>query len=231
MSFNKKFFQTGGIVASSPASAPLPNDEISLWEFEGNFNDTNNVNNGTNNGVLITNGGNTPFGSNHGYWDNSNDYVDVGLSNLPADFTFTAWFKVPDKSDFRPVIGKWYDGANRDFQLALFSTSVSYPNGAVSFLYSDTGSDQITYTHTDTYSTNDWQFVAISFDDQNQFILNINGVNETVPISITQNRNTQNVFIGQEDYRRGDSIRGYIDQVRYFDRALSAEELNALYNE
>ena len=232
MGFNKKFFTTGGIVASSPASA-FPNDEISLWEFEQNkpFEDTNNVNDGTGVGVLITSAGNTPFGNEHGNWDNSNDYVDVGLSNLPSDFTFSAWFKVADKSFFRPIIGKWFDGANRDFQLCLFGTSVSYPNGAVAFLYSDAGSDQLTYVHTDTYSTNDWQFVAISFDDQNQFIFNFNGVNETVPISITQNRNTQNVLIGQEDYRRGDSVRGYIDQVRYFDRALSADELNALYNE
>ena len=136
-----------------------------------------------------------------------------------------------DRNSFRPVIGKWYDGSNREMQLGVSTTDATHTNGRVYWLYSDVGSDQITYYHTDGYDLNDWQFIAISWENASQFILNINGVNETVSTSVTLNNNNQNVYIGQEDYRRGDSIRGYIDQVRYFDRALSADELNALYNE
>jgi hypothetical protein len=184
--------------------------------FDGTVNGASFVQNGGVRDVLT--------GANSGAYDfdGVDDTVDIpnnALSFLTASggVTYSTWFETD-------VIGKQLildPRAGFNHTLDLLST------GEIRFQVFD-GSNVNPATPLPTYSTNSLTHVAATWE--NNFIeLFVNGnsvASASVPNSVTAQRNAQ---IGENSGNGAQNLDATLDDVRIYNRALSASEINQIY--
>ncbi|MFQ6073469.1 MAG: DUF2341 domain-containing protein, partial [Methanosarcinales archaeon] len=201
-----------------------------FWHFDEDFwngttgevKDETGVNNGA-----AKNGANTiadgKFGR-AGSFDESNDYVDVPDLMSQPGYTIAAWVKPKDVSNayiyyFGPKIGCNPSKTSINLNNDKFRVNIgcSHDN-----LYSD------------TLSTNTWYFVVLTQTEDYDYSLYVNGVLQDGPRDI---RNGYSLTEGNEMIGSGWSggiqkgyFNGTIDEVRIYNRALSADEISTIYN-
>ena len=78
--------------------------------------------------------------------------------------------------------------------------------------------------------TNKWYHIAGTYQANNNIKIYVNGVLEkTTSIGVTRGTNPNNFSIGQSLIFPGRFFNGTIDEVKIYNRALSAEEIEAEY--
>ena len=78
--------------------------------------------------------------------------------------------------------------------------------------------------------TNKWYHIAGTYQANNNTKIYVNGVLEkTTPIGVTRGTNPNKFWIGESGYWSGRFFNGTIDEVKIYNRALSAEEIAAEY--
>lgn len=205
-------------------SAASPEGLVAYYPFNGNANDASgHGNNGTVSGATLTT---DRFGNPNSayYFDGvNNTYINASASTIPmgnTSTTLSAWFKV-NATILDQYIAGWGTGCttgttNSSFYLNLY-------NGQHRFV------PWGNYVFAGNYLLNQWTLFAVTYDGATSKVY-INGSLVT-SYSGTLNMTNGNGFnigsLGSCDQQH--YFSGSIDDVRIYNRALSASEVQSLY--
>ena len=193
---------------------------VALFQFNGNANDTGGVYNGTWNGTEQYDTG--KFGQAAKFDGSSyvgNDNLNIGDLKV---VTFTFWASSTQTTGFK-IMGA-DDNNNDDFALSFTSGTDFHP-------YFRTNLNNDTTVNDAFINNGSWHFYTITFDSngfkiwRDAILLKDNGSQQ---ISATSSK----FRIANVTDASGNTAyyTGLIDQVRIFNRALTNEEIKALYN-
>jgi hypothetical protein len=228
---------------------------VAYYKFNGDVKDySGNNNDGTYYGGVFGTG---RKGDSNGAiaLNGSSDYVLLKNSsslNLTKQISICAWYYATPfyGNGTNAVVTKQeMIDSKIKYQFHLCITGSYYPNATSSIGFvagnipnnlgintSGYGSETIPFNYTYfTYSAYNWYFIVGTYDGQ--FIkLYINGVlNAWRSKNGDLEINNNDVFIGKSpneiDRPNNDYLKGKIDEVRIYNRALSPEEIISLYNE
>ena len=219
-----------------------PSGMVSWWPGDGNANDIEDGNDGTlENGATFADGKVDRAFS----FDGLDDYVEVidpgSGSNLDLgkNFTLDAWI-------FNEGPGSKTGDIYRNYRIILLKRSLLAnvwvygmrlnPGNATGDPFqgviTDPSGSAVFVTTTERVPRNAWSHVAMTYDGIS-LKLYINGVEKaSVSTSITLETNNEPVRIGNWNHLTLANIqhfKGLIDEVEILDRALSAEEILAIY--
>lgn len=204
---------------------------IAYFPFNGNANDesVNHVNGTVNGNATLTSDRNENINSAYLFSGSYNDYIATSNSpvyNLGNNISICAWVKPSQNGGYVVTAGR--DIVNGSYRMgdASFFTQVSYSgvNGPA-FVKS--------------LPLNEWSFMVGTLDGTvSKFYLNGVFVNEaTISSPFTANIDCHSLMIGRHStYCTPDTyypypFAGSIDDVRLYNRALTENEVKALYNE
>jgi len=190
------------------------NSAVALWQFDGNANDTG----GTYNGTW---GGTAQYGTGrHGqaaYFDGSNAVHSFGLSDTNGDWTWSLWLKPTQFTLYNEFFSVNGSSIGSDAQILLNNGIFDWWNA---FL-----------RDTVSLSLNTWVNIAVT-KSGSDFTYYKNGTSTDTTTSADTLFKLSNLIIGGDGTTGGgEPYYGYIDQVRIFNRALTASEISSLYNE
>jgi len=221
---------TSTTITTSTTTTILPTDGlVAYWKFdEGSgskvSDSSGNGNDGNISGATFT-GGKTGFALQ---FDSVDDYVKVADSNsldVSNAFTFEAW--IYPKSFGENGMGRILDKTSSTAYIFYLRNGTNYPRQLVIYLDSNEYAAK-----NNTINLNKWQHVAVTFNrtlssNQIKFYVNGTAVGTATRTTAVPN-NTQPLYIGnRDDLAR--TFYGAIDEVRIYNRALSASEISAHY--
>ncbi len=220
---------------ATPTNTPTPaptcvSNMISWWPGQGNALDIVSNNDGTlQNGVGFAAG---EVGQAFSF-DGADDAIFIGnpASLNVTSITIEAWIKTNNFPDgtIENVVAKWgFDASVDSYLLGLLNSGgvISVIGGIGDGASGDPG---ITGG---TVSTNTWTHIAMTYDaanGSNRLYLNGSEVAARVREGGIYSTVT-NVYIGREDSPIGRFFNGLIDEPTIFNRALTATEIQAIYN-
>jgi hypothetical protein len=223
----------GNYIGVDKNGASLIPNTVSWWKAEGNANDSVDGNSGTLvNGVTFAPGMVGQAFSLHG----SGAYVDVGnASNLQVSsgaFTVEAWVKFSALAGDMSILDKMSSNGvvNSDGWRLLkqsdnhfwFALGGGRTNGA-------TPTAPTTVISATTATTGVWYHVA-AVKSSTEIAVYINGVKEaSKPLPTFTDTNSTDLRIGS-NVREGAYFNGLIDESAVYGRALSASEIQGIYN-
>ncbi len=228
-----------GTIIKSPAYLGLQNGLVGCWTFDGAYDKapdcSGNNNTGTlTNGPLRTQG---QLGQALSF-DGSNDYVNIGApSSLElgtSDMTSVAWIKtngVTNDGLWRDILTKYESSpADIDFALQLAHASEGTPTVGTRIeggLWANFNNLYIADNL--ALDDNKWHFVTVTRRNGTASLYVDGNLRQSG--SITQNSITGVTpwTIGQLNTSDGQNFAGSIDDVRVFNRALSATEVARMY--
>ena len=176
------------------------------------------------------------IGSAAGF-DGANDYIDLGdIYNGGSwdDFSISAWINA---NQFGPGDQNTIVSLNADPDIIRFEVDGEPQNCLLNHLRITTGDSLGGYRHAcgnTALELNTWHHVAVTYTDNNfEWAIYRNGNEETsgnFPGTIDKpNGNTDPTTIGARTWLFDQNFSGRIDDVRIFNRELSANEINDLY--
>jgi len=225
---NISLFFIGVSAALSQVPNYVPtNGLVGWWPFNGNANDASgNGYNGTVNGATLTT---DRFGvANKAYsFNGSTNYITLnstGNLDFTQGITFSAWIQ-PTELRMASIVDKMYGCPTIGFRLNLRD------NGDIWTEHGCYGGGLSSAFAPSSYSANSLKFIVGTLDPQGGNKLYIDGVlvSTATPVQIINNSKTIEVgrVFSPVAY---EFFKGKIDDVGIWTRALSACEINALYN-
>ena len=162
------------------------------------------------------------------YFDGGNDYVNIGDIPTPTSFTISAWIyptTIPNGSDWDWLI---VDKGATEYNFMIRGSGGAIPGSLMG-----TAADQQIYDALFNFSSPEnldkWYHVAFVFDnnaDTNYLYRNgvqVNSTSNTASITDTAN----SLLIGMDN--NFGVFNGTIDEVRIWNRSLSADEVSQMY--
>jgi Concanavalin A-like lectin/glucanases superfamily len=211
-------------VSAMTTSGQLPSGLIGLWSGEDNANDSA----GTNNGNLT---GSTTFGSGkvgQGFVFDGRNGSGVTLGNPASlqlqDFTIEAWIK---RGNNRVV--SYGSGGNASLFDSGWGGGYLFGMAANGELFFDRLGDVVPQQGpfiTDT----DFHHVALT-KVGSAVIFYLDGTAYPVPSYTTTFTFTSSIGFGYQSDSQDNSFLGMLDEIGFFNRALSASEIQAIYTE
>jgi len=215
-----------GGIDSSNASLNLDGFDFALWNglvayypFYGNANDASgNGNNGTNYGAVLTTDrlGNSDSAYS---FNGSGAHLDFGTPSVLAfsnNFTLAAWCN--------------FSGGTQDPRIISFGSPNGYElltdgTGSIRSFHLDCGS--LGFSTLVSYRENIWYSVVAVVQNGTGYIYVDGNLAGTGPVSTLGY--TANLQMGTQSQSGSDFFGGSIDDVRFYDRALSANDVAYLY--
>jgi hypothetical protein len=159
-------------------------------------------------------------------FDGTNKYVQTatGVLTITSDFTFSAFIYPTQNVGVRicAIMG------NLDFSPIPYGVSLSQFADQIRVYWFSGASNYIWYSKITTANT--WYYLVLRYTS-GTFYLYINGVLQAGTKTQAINQNNTKVTIGRWDQDYNDYyFSGLIDDVRIYNRALSAQEIQAIYN-
>jgi hypothetical protein len=218
-----------------PAAAQVPSyvptdGLVGWWPFNGNANDeSGNGNDGVVNGATLSvdrlgNAENAySFNGTTNYIQvpNSSSLSNMGSITISVWTKINSWFVVPgNNSNFFPMINKSDNSENGKYTLYLTQ------NNGNSFQFGS----QFHYNFQFPFELNNWYHVACTFSD-NQYNVFINGllVNGDNYSYAGGFNNDLPLIFGRDASGYTEFSNGLLDDIAIYNRALSQEEITALY--
>ena len=210
---------------------------ISLYELESNANDTSGTNNGTATNVVYGYDGtasNVTYSTGKfgqaGVFNGSSSYITLTQPvNLSTDnFTYSFWIYPTTNTGYGAPLAQYGNSTStRNFYSYRVGSTEKITFGLVS-----TGAVFNQLISTGTTPLNQWSHVAMVRDSSTQKIY-INGqLSGTLSNTTTTSTSSEPFLIGDtNDVVADEFFEGSIDQVRIYDKALSAADVTTLYNE
>jgi Concanavalin A-like lectin/glucanases superfamily/Secretion system C-terminal sorting domain len=211
--------------AQTPSYVPL--NGLNAWyPFNGNANDESLAgNNGVNYGATLTT---DRFGiSNAAYsFNGTSNYVDCPtIPMFTSSITLSAWFKrTNSSSSYQALITKWTQlTINAEFWFGTIGQQINY---------SFAGPSSQAQTQGNPFALNQWNHVAITYTSNGLAVVYLNGAvissNQFSPYPLSVS-SPVSLKIGTESigYRHWN---GLIDDVGIWNRPLTAQEVQDLYN-
>jgi hypothetical protein len=235
------FFVASVATAQVPSYVPT-NGLVGYWPFNGNANDeSGNGNNGTVNGATLTA---DRFGDmNRAFnFDGVNDYIfinDAPSLSITGDITISAWkWEDPNSNNgyhsivTKRLVGDWgYNiavskisgPANQELDRLI--TGRRNNDGAQSeYRYSDQLASEATWQHVVVTISNNLIKFYIDGNDAG------NGSNGGNVFTIPAQNQFVGVTIGDCYCNNNEEMQGFLDDIGIWNRALTADEVLALYN-
>jgi len=162
-------------------------------------------------------------------FDGIDDYVKVNKNHSlnfgsSIDFTMEAWIKAkPSQLKYPAIIGRRNPGAANGYIFFLWL------DGRLASQLND-GRDTNYQSTSDDLRDDTWHYVAVTADRNAYLIFYVDGIQKGQnDISIKGNIDSvSDIFIGWEEQNPSATyFNGVIDEVRIYDRALSAQEIQA----
>ena len=227
------------VMAQVPSYVPT-NGLVGYWPFNGNANDeSGNGNNGTVNGATLTTDRFGNSGKAYSFDGNSN-FISIQNTNTlsPQNITLSAWFFVSQNysSGNLKILSKinHSNATNFSFDIGLDSLTIKKSVG-----YSTIGCNTIAGNGGDGVKSNEitqigtWNMFLVTITNNGNVSIFINGV--------LINQYQGNPFIScnnlQSELRFGhwwnsdnQWFYGNLDDIGIWNRALTAQEINTLYN-
>jgi hypothetical protein len=207
-------------------STPTPPGLISWWRAEGNAQDATGTNNGTlNNGATFAAG---KVGQAFSF-DGVDDYFDVpdAPALRPASFTFESWVMVSAPVSGTPVIMAKPLGSGTLSSFALWCY-----NNALYFSV-DSTTTNIFSSVPFTPNVGQWYHLALSFDDSTKVMsVYINGALAGSTLANLSIGYDNHAFLLGCDNQNGTNqffFNGRIDEAALYNRALTQDEIAAIY--
>ena len=207
---------------------------VGLWHFdEGNGTTTVDSSGNNNNGTLINMDPATDWVDGKiGYaldFDGSNDYVNCGNDtslNITGNITIILWIKPIVAGEGGPNAGlvcKAESGVDWSWQLRY-----NTPGGGnyMGFHFNGNPEGSTWVSVQQNLSSEEWHHIAATYNGSNIKCYLNGSVKDTNQISAITGSNA-NLFIGQDGWNN--TFNGTIDEVKIYDRALSADEIMADY--
>ncbi|MDA9775340.1 LamG domain-containing protein [Algibacter sp.] len=170
---------------------------------------------------------------NAGEFNGSSSYISVPNSagNNMSTFSVSLWFKISNASALGTLISNGL-GADNGYYLGV------NVGGTIVFLTSDGNSNTATSTSPSTYADGNWHNVVLAYTavgvGTSTYNIYVDG-NSTPVITGSNGKFTgtsaQPLTIGKLANSSLYYYNGSIDQVRIFNRAITANEVTTLYNE
>ena len=221
-----------GLVATNNAvaqtCAPPPPNMVSWWPGEGNANDIQGTNNGTLNGVTFA-----PGKVGQAFSCGGGDrYVDVGtnLSSIGGDISVVTWIKTGPNSFYQYIAGNRTPTPpyEQGWELACLGNG---DGGTIAF-YAGGGAHGYRTGLSNTRD-NQWHHVA-GVRNGATYSVYVDGVIENgVGFSDASDiSSTAPLYIGKTSAGADPVTRfaGLVDEFQVYNRALSASEVQAIYN-
>jgi hypothetical protein len=212
---------------------------VSLWRAEGNANDSVDGNNGTlKNGASFATG---QIGSAFNFFAVSNQYVEIPNSanlNPSTSFSWEGWVYPRADAD-QTIVAKWGDDGdefnNRSYSLLL------EPGRILRFGITDYNNQFNPSLHLfdsppNSITLNSWNHVAVTYEQSTgtrRIFVNGAKVAERSDGPLIIYSGTAKVGIGATIYTSTSArefLNGMIDELSYYSRALSTNEILAIYN-
>jgi len=207
-----------------------PTDYIAYWKFDNSLSDETGNNSGT------FQGGTTAYTTGHSEQaiklNGNNQYVDAGnnaSTSIAGGLTITAWIN-PDsfgQGGYGRIVDKGSDAVTPATGYSLFVDGSS--NRLAYVVYGGS----VVNSNPNTIATGQWQHAALAYDETLQTVtFYVNGLQEG---SSTYAQNpadsyAYNLVIGIRDKDKNRDFDGSIDELRIYNRALTSEEIQAVYN-
>lgn len=171
-------------------------------------------------------------------FDGVDEYVSIPDSSptSPTNITISAWiYCTGGDNNYRGIVTKGNGSNSQSFALQLHSSQSDGPN-KIEFWVSTNGSALTSIFGTDTFSAaggslNGWKHIVATYDGTTMRLYS-NGVQQSTGTSASGNvfDSTTAISIGKWAGANSDYFPGSIDDVRIYNRALSATEVQNLYN-
>ena len=147
-------------------------------------------------------------------FDGDNDYIAFGDISLTGEFTLACWIN-RDDTDSQVV---WGDSANADwFRLTSATTAdIKIANNSKNL-----------WTHGATFSSNEWEHLAVVRDSSDQITIYRNGIHYTSNVT-TRSGTFVPEYLGQKG--SGGYFDGKMANNAIWSRSLSLEEINSVMN-
>jgi hypothetical protein len=227
-------------VSSMAQNVPsyIPTDGlVGWWPFNGNANDVSgNGNNGTVNGATLTS---DRFANNNKAFsfNGTSDFISINHNealNLPGNnnsFSFSAWIN-PNQTNQQElnILSKGAGGGLNSNDAYIFSV---YNQNKIGLQLANFSNAYWTYSN-NPISFNQWNHVVVVYD----IILNsasffINGLfagEQQYSFNPSSNNDAQFLFFGKQGWNCNcNFMDGVIDDIAIWNRALTPDEITALY--
>jgi hypothetical protein len=228
---------TGATGSSGGACVNPPANLVSWLAGDGNANDQT----GGNNGTLQGGASFAPGQVGQAFqFDGSTGYVTLGNPanlRLTSALTIEAWIyprSAPTTSNMQAILAKWAQIAEdtpvSDSYGLWFRNDATAGLSLFGAVHQSGGSEP--HVLGGTIPLNTWTHVAMTFDAATgQFVGYVNGQ----PVSTLTSpgaiiATSPNIFIGREDSLLPRPFNGLIDEVEIYSRALSAAEIQGIFN-
>jgi hypothetical protein len=222
----------------SPCVDP-PNGLVAWWQAEDNANDSV----GTNNGTLVSGITFTDGKVGQGFHLNgTNQYIQIADSTSlkPTDVTVEAWVRLD--VEVTPNAGNpglqyiVFKKNTRNYNFEGYTLLKNRVSGQdiFSFAIASAGGGQIHADSTTVPQVGVWYHVAGTYDSSSGYLkLYVNGVQEGSAYAYAGfplNYGTRPIFIGTTGESFDGKLEGTVDEVSIYSRALSTNEIQAIYN-
>jgi len=148
-------------------------------------------------------------------------------------FTVSGWFKHTSTANNREDI-YFGNGATVGAKTgyALFT---DYSSGNIALSFRDADQSQVFYISSSNIKDGSWYHLCLTYNN-GAYVVYLNGasiLNGTSPDFINNQTPSYNTYVGNRygSTGSGASIIGAVDQIRIFNRAITSEEVETLYNE
>jgi PKD repeat protein len=226
------------------AQIDLTSNLVICMPMDGNANDySGNSNNGLVSGATPTV---NRFGvANSAYhFDGINDFISVAtstsISNIENndEISISAWCNINawyQNYNVFAVVDKYNSINDLGWSLSLQNPATNFSGTGILFVPNfPLQSSVYTYSAASTFTFNQWHFYAITFSKSNQlFKAYQDGVlTNTIATSGLALENTNSLlYIGYSPNGPDEYSDGDMDELRIYNRALSDQEINALYTQ
>jgi len=242
--FDPAMYEIGTDLSLSPFIHQL----IGSWMLDDGSGTTADDSSGNDNTGTLTNGPLWVSGKISGAlnFDGINDYLDCSNIDLAGSgVTVSWWMNVIDNSgltesdNLAPVVIDWMKGSGSDYRdgtiLCYMKTNPGWSGGnyatnGVLCAYSsgDTVLNDVGTDFNSWYGS--WHHVVYTVDGTNAAIY-VNGELENDIVGVGNISPENEVFaVSQRNWNYGVNLHGTVDEVRIYNRALTAEEILAIYN-
>lgn len=228
---------TAATTAQVPSYVPI-NGLVGYWPFNGNANDeSGNGNNGTVNGATLTSDRNGIANSAYSF-DGVNDYIEVPHSNsisIIGNITISAWVKTNGSNglNYQTIVSKRETYWTWEYAMFLsYHTNTPHDTKFLAARALGMGNQEQGWSIT-PYIQNSWENWVVTISN-NQMKIYKNGVldysqafsllpvNQVCPLLFGKNTLADNT--------NSEQFYGNIDDIGIWNRALTQQEITALYN-
>ena len=217
-----------------PACAPAPAGLVGWWNGEGNANDKAGTNNGVLEGTLGFASGKVGQAFSFGSVN-----ADVRVPASPAlnvgsgsGFTVETWINPSDVSQLHPIV-EWNDGAG-SWGVHFYISIDAGPGSFYANITDSGGGWHQMHSSIAPLVTNSFQHVALTYDKAaglatiycNGLVVAQQNLGSFTPLT------TYDVYFGRRPPGGADAytFEGSIDEASIFNRALTASEIQSIYN-